>query len=136
MDVKRGVQQRKNYDRDSKKKPAQIKKNDNCATHDVKVQEGTTKGRCVAGPVLTRAQAKKSDTIHPLTVKEAMSSVDTITIEDLQVGKPIIRENYVRDFFMKNGLLYRKHQETKIGRNSNQLGTSTTGYVCEPQVSI
>ena len=30
-------------------------------------------------------------------------------------------ENYVGEFFMKNGLLYRKHQETKTGRSSNQL---------------
>ena len=52
-----------------------------------------------------------------------MSSVDKSTIEDLQkkeytlkkcfdrVGKPIIKENYVREFFMKNGLLYSKHLE-------------------------
>ena len=81
----------------------------------------------------TRAQAKKSDKIHPLKVKEAKSSVDKTTIEDLQnedstlkkcfdqVEKPIIRENYVGEFFMKNGLLYRKHQKTKTGRSSNQL---------------
>ena len=62
-----------------------------------------------------------------------MSSVDKTTIEDLQkkdstlkkcfdrVGKLIIKENYVGEFFMKNGLLYRKHQETKMGRSSNQL---------------
>ena len=48
----------KTRDRDSKKKPAQIKKNDNYATQDVKGQDGTTEGMCVAGPVLTRAQAK------------------------------------------------------------------------------
>ena len=59
----------KTKNRDSKKKPAQIKKNDNCSTQDIKVQEGTTEGKCVAGPVLTRAQAKKSDKIHPLKVK-------------------------------------------------------------------
>ena len=53
--------------RDPKKKPAQIKKNDNHATQDVKVDEGTTKGKCDAGPCLTR----------------------------VGVGKPIIRENYV-----------------------------------------
>ena len=118
--------------RDSKKKPAQIKKNDNCATQDVKVQEGTTVGKCVAGPVMTRAQAKKSNKMHPLKVEEAMSSVDKSTIEDLQkkdstlkkcfdrVGKPIIRENYVGEFFMKNGLLYLKHQGTKTERSSNQ----------------
>ena len=41
---------------DSKKKPAQISKKDNCATQDVKVQEGTTEGKCDAGPVLTRAR--------------------------------------------------------------------------------
>ena len=135
--------------RDSKKKPAQIKENDNCATQDIKVQEGTTEGKCVAGPVLTRAQAKKSDKIHPIKVKEAVSSVDKTTIEDLQekgstlkkcfdrVGKPIIRENYVGEFFMKNGLLYRKLQETKKFKPiSCTKGTSTTGYVCEPRISI
>ena len=91
--------------RDTKKKPAKTKKNDNRATQDVKVQEGTTEEKCVAGPCLTSAQAKKTDKIHPLIVKEAMSSVDKTTIEDLQkkdptlkkcfgqVGRPIIREN-------------------------------------------
>ena len=59
---------------------------------------------------------KKSDKIHPLKVKEPMSSVDKTTIEGLQkdftlkkcfdrVGKRIIKENYVGEFFMKNGLL-------------------------------
>ena len=128
----------KTKNRDSKKKPAQIKKNANCA---IEVQEDTTEGKCVAGPVLTRAQAKKSDKIHPLKVKEAMSSVDKTIIEDLQkkdsslkkcfdrVGKPIIRENYVGEFYMKNGLLYRKHQETKTGRSSNQLVVPKTQQV-------
>ena len=81
-------------------------------------------------------QAKKSDQIHPLKVREAMSSVYKSSIKDLQkkastlkkcfdqVEKTIIRENYVGEFFMKNGLLYQKHQETK------------TGYVCEPLISI
>ena len=72
----------KTKNRDSK--PAQIKRDDNGATEDIKVQGGTTEGKCVAGPVLTRAQAKKSDKIHPLKVKEVMSSVDKTTIEDLQ----------------------------------------------------
>ena len=31
-----------------------------------------------------RAQAKKTDKIHPLKVKEVTSSVDKTTIEDLQ----------------------------------------------------
>ena len=53
----------KTKNRDSKKKPAQFKKNDNCATEDIKVLEETTEGKCVAGPVLTRAQAKNSDKI-------------------------------------------------------------------------
>ena len=85
-----------------------------------------------AGPELTRAQAKKSDKIHPLNVEEAMSSVDKSTIEDLQedsslkkcfdrAGKQITGENDVGEFFMKNGLLYQEHQETKMGRSSNQL---------------
>ena len=66
----------KTKNRYSKKNLAQIKKNDNCATEDIKVLEETTERKCVAGPVLTRAQAKKSDKNHPLKVKEAMSSVD------------------------------------------------------------
>ena len=82
---------------------------------------------------MTRAQAKKSDTVHPLKVKEAMSSVHKSTTENLQkkdstlrkcsyrIGKPIIRENYIGEFYKKNGLLYRKHQETKTGKSFNQL---------------
>ena len=41
-------------------------------------------GKCVAGAVLTSAQAKMRDKIHPLKDKEAMSNVDKSTIEDLQ----------------------------------------------------
>ena len=114
-------------ERDSKKKPAQPKEKDDSARRNVKVKEGATEEKCVAGPVVTRAQAKKSDKVHPLKVKEAMSSVDKSTIENLQkkcfdrIGKPIIRENYVGEFYKKNGLLYRKHQETKTGRSFNQL---------------
>ena len=126
----RGVYRGKTKNRDLNKKPAQIKKNDDCATEDVKVQEGTTEGKCVAGAVLTKGQTKKSDKIHPIKVKEAMSSVDKTMIEKLQKndseeGKLFIRENYVREFFTKNGLLYRKHQETKTGRSSNKLVVPT-----------
>ena len=65
-----------------------------------------------------RAQAKKSDKVHPLKVQEAMSSIDKSTIKNLQkkdsilkkcfnrIGKLIIRENYVGEFCKKNGLLY------------------------------
>ena len=142
----------KTKNKDSKKKSDQIKKNDNRATQDVKVQEGITEGKCVAGLVPTRAQAKKSDKIHPFKVKEAMSSVDRSIIEDLQkkdstlkkcldrVRKPVIRENYFGEFFMKNGLLYWKHQETKTGRSSNQSvvpkGLRQQVDVCEPRISI
>ena len=88
--------------RDSKKKPPQLKKNDNSATQDVKVQESAKEGKCDAGQVFRSAQAKKSDKIHPLKVKEAMSSVNMSTIADLEkystlkicfdrVGKQIIR---------------------------------------------
>ena len=52
--------------RDSKRQPAQLKKNDNYASQDVKVQEGISERNCVAGPVLTRAQVKKSDKINSL----------------------------------------------------------------------
>ena len=57
-------------------------------------------------------------------MKEAMSSVDKSTIENLQRKDStlkIIRENYIGDFYKKNGLLYRKHQETKTERSFNQL---------------
>ena len=62
-----------------------------------------------------------------------MSSVNKSTIEDFQkknstlmkcfdqVGKLIIRENYVGEFFMKNGILYQIHQEMKMGQSSNHL---------------
>ena len=85
---------------------------------DVKFQEGATEGKCVAGPVLISAQVKKSDNIHPLKVKEAMSSVDRSTLENPKkkdstlkkcfdcVGRPIIRENYTLKSSLKNGLLY------------------------------
>ena len=97
------------------------------------VKEGATGEECVAGAVVTRAQAKKSDKVHPLKVKEAMSSVDKSTIKNLQkkdsalkkcfdhIGKLIIRENYVGEFYKKNGLLYRKHQKMKTGQSFNQL---------------
>ena len=107
---------REETNRDSKKKPAQLKKNDNHATQDVK--EGTVEAKYVEGPVL----------IHPLKVKDAMSSVDKYTVEDFQkkdstlkkcfdrAGKPIIRENYVGEFFMKKN---RKHKEMKGDDVSN-----------------
>ena len=120
-------------ERDSKKKPAQPKENDDRARWNVKVKKGATEEECVAGPVVTRAQAKKSDKVHLLKVKEAMSSVNKSTIENLQnkdstlkkcfdrIGKQIIRENYVGEFYKKNGLLYWKHQETKTGQSFNKL---------------
>ena len=52
--------------------------------------------------------------------------VDKLTIENLQkkdstlkkcfdrIGKLIFRENYIGEFYKKNGLLYQKHQETKF----------------------
>ena len=41
-----------------------------------------------------------------------------------RIGKLIIIENYVGEFYKKNGLLYRKHQETKTGQSFNQLVVS------------
>ena len=88
---------------------------------------------CFTGPVVTRAQAKKRDKIHPLKLKEAMSSVDKLTVENLEkkdstlkkcfdwIGKLIIREKYVEEFCKKNGLLYPKHQDMKMGSSFNQL---------------
>ena len=78
-------------ERDSKKKPAQPKENDDCARQNVKVKEGATEEKCVAGPVVTRAQAKKSDKVHPLKVKEAMSSVDKSSEEGFD-SKEVYRE--------------------------------------------
>ena len=51
-----------------------------------KFQEGTLEGKCVKGPVLIRAQVKKSDQIHPLKVKEALSSVDKSTKDISEEG--------------------------------------------------
>ena len=73
---------------DLKKNPDQLKKNDKRATHDVKVQEGN----CVAGPCLTSAQAEKTDKIHPLKFKEAMSGVDRSTTEDLQKKESTLKK--------------------------------------------
>ena len=50
----------------------------------MKVKEGATEEECVADPVVMRTQAKKNDKVNPLKVKEAMSSVDKSTIENLQ----------------------------------------------------
>ena len=95
--------------RDSKKKPAQPKENDDHARRSMKVKEGATEEECVAGPVVTRAQAKKSDKVHLLKVKKAMSRVDKSTIEDLQkkdstlkkcfhhIGKLNIRERTTQE---------------------------------------
>ena len=134
-----------------KKKPAQIKKNDNCATEDIKVQEGTTEGKCVAGQVLTRAQAKNSDKIHPLKVKEAMSSLGKTTIEDLQkkdstvktcfdqVGKPILERTMLgssslrMDYFIGN--IKRRKQEEVQQVNCTKV-TSTTSCVRESRIRI
>ena len=127
--------------------PAQTKKNDNRATQDVKVQEG----KCVAGPCLTMALAKKTDKIRPLKVKGAMSSIDKTAIEDLQkkystlkkcfdrVGKPIIRDNYFGEFFTKMDYFIRNIKRRK--REEDQTSKLyprdlTTGYVCEQRISI
>ena len=94
----------KTKNQDSKRKPAQIKKNGNRATEDIKVQEDTTEGKCVAGPVLTRAQAKKSDKIH-----QAMSSVDKTSMEDLQKKGSSLKKCFDR---VENRLLERTMLES------------------------
>ena len=45
--------------RDSKKRPAQLKKNYNHATQDVKVQEGTMEGKCVSGISFNEGQGEE-----------------------------------------------------------------------------
>ena len=142
----------KTKNRNSKKKPSQIKKNDNRATEDIKVLEETTEGKCVAGPVLTSAQAKKSDKNHPLKVKEAMSSVNKTTTKDLQkvstlkkcfdrIGKPIIRENYVGELVLHEewttlSETSRDENRKKFKPVSCTKGTLTTSYVRESRISI
>ena len=106
---KRSPTEEKTKKGDSKKKPAQLKKNDNYAKQDVRVQEGAREEKCVAGPVLTRAQVKKSDKIHPLKVKEAMSSVDQATIEGLQKKDFTLKKCFDR---VGNGLLKRTMLES------------------------
>ena len=50
----------------------------------MKLKEGKNE-ECAAGPVVTRAQAKKSDKVHPLKDKERLCPVLTIgNIENLQ----------------------------------------------------
>ena len=44
---KEGFSREETKNRDSKKKPGLLKKNDNHATQDVKAHEGTTEGKCV-----------------------------------------------------------------------------------------
>ena len=51
--------------RNSKKKPAQPKESEDRARRNRKFKEGATEEECVTGPVVTRAQAKKSE-VHPL----------------------------------------------------------------------
>ena len=68
--------------KNSTKKSAKLWKNNISARRDVKVKGGATQEECVAIPVVTKAQAKKSDRINPLKVKEALSSVYKFTIED------------------------------------------------------
>ena len=58
--------------RDSKKRPAQPKGNDDCARRNIKVKEDASEEECVARPVVRRAQVKKSDKVHPLKVKEVV----------------------------------------------------------------
>ena len=92
-------------ERDSKKKQAQPKENDDHARQNMKVKE-----KCVAGAVENLQNLQKKDS----TLKKYFD----------RIGKPIIRESYVGEFYKKNGLLYRKHQEAKAGRSFNQLVVS------------
>ena len=110
---------RRGLGRRDQKKPAQPKKNENCARRNVKVKGDTTEEECVAG--VTRAQAKKRDRIYLLKVISYNGLCPLLTRLLLRicrrrirlcfdcVGKPVIRENYVGEFYMKNRVLYRKH---------------------------
>ena len=94
----------------------------------MKDKKGSTEEECVAGPVVTRAQAKKS--VDKSTIETIIERLVDYNLQKKYlnlktcfdcIGKLIIRENYVGEFYKKNGLLYRKHQETKTGRSFNQL---------------
>ena len=66
--------------------------------------------KCIAGRFVTRDQTKKSDKIHLLKVKEAMSSVDKSTIEEvsrLLSIKCLTRRptSFARDWLRWNGIL-------------------------------
>ena len=108
-------------ERNSKKKPAQPKENDDRVRRNMKIKEGATEEECVARPVVMRAQAKKSDSVDKSTIENLQKKDSTLKKYFHHIGKPIIRENYVGEFYKMNGLLYRKHQETKTGRSFNQL---------------
>ena len=85
-------------ERDSKKKPTQPMENVDPAKRNMKVKEGATEEKCVAGPVVTRAHPKKSDKVHPLKVKEAMSSIDKSTIENLQKKDSTLKGELTKKF--------------------------------------
>ena len=67
--------------------------------------------RSVSLDQMASPRAKKCDKIHPMKVKESMSSVDKSAKKDLHkkdstfdyVGKLMVRENYVGKFFVNNG---------------------------------
>ena len=71
----------------SKKKPTQPKKNDDHVRRSMKVKEGATEEECIARPVVTRAQAKKSDKVCPLKVKEARSTIENLQKKDSTLKK-------------------------------------------------
>ena len=130
--------------RNSKKKPAQPKEIDDGAKRIEKVKEGSTEEENVAGPVVTRAQTKKSDKVHPLKVKEAMSSVDKSTIENLQKKDSTLKKcweaGHQRELCRRVlqeewiALLEASRNEdgTKFYPVSQTQGTSKTGDVFEP----
>ena len=121
--VKEESNREENKNRDLKKKPAQLKKK-YIMLHKMSKSKRAPWKESVLLDQFWRGLSK-NDKIHPLKVKEAMSTVDKSTKEDLQkrdctlkkcsggVGKPIFRENYVGEFYMKNVLHFRKHQEMK-----------------------
>ena len=85
----------------------------------MKVKEGATEEKCVAGPVVTGAQASKNDKVHPLKVRQVNYC------ESLEEGfdiEEVFRSHWEADHQRelrrrvpkKNGLFYRKHQETKM----------------------
>ena len=63
----------------------------------------------------TEKSASKERDSEKSTIENLQRKDSTLKKCFDRFGKPVIRENYVGEFYKKNGLLYWKHQEMKTG---------------------